>query len=54
MGDAGAGEANLTGVMDASVDSCMNKDLICEEWIGKIRNKIKEDQLTANYPIYCV
>lgn len=37
------GKANLTDVMDASVDSCMYKDLICEDWIGKIKNKIEED-----------
>lgn len=37
------GKANLTDVTDAAVDSCMYKDLICEDWIGKIKNKIEED-----------
>lgn len=42
MGDAGAGEANLTGFLDTFVDSCMLKDLICKDWIGEIRSKIKD------------
>lgn len=41
-GDTGAGEANLTDFMDTFVDSCMFKDLICEDWIRDIRRKIKD------------